>query len=142
MHGLLPGGAHHRLHAHREGGSGIRGGAARSGHDATAVRPRRTVALPSCRKIIHISDKNAKALGIKEYVSTDQTQDIVHTSPLYEAITVNGPTVALNKSKASTIRKSRTNFVTSEGYDPQANLEQIDNILSASSVRGSRARLN
>jgi hypothetical protein len=50
--------------------------------------------------------------------------------------------VALNKSKASTIRKSRTNFVTSEGYDPQANLEQIDNILSASSVRGSRARLN
>lgn len=149
MHGLLPGGAHHRLYAHREGGSDIRGVAAGGGHHATAVRPRRTVTLPSCRKIIHISDKNAKALGIKEYVSTDKTQDIVHTSPLYEAITVNGPTVTvngptvtLNKSKASTIRKSRTNFVTSEGYDPQANLEQIDNLLSASSVRGSRARLN
>lgn len=142
MHGLLPGGAHRRLYAHREGGSDIRGVAAGGGHHATAVCPRRTVTLPSRRKIIHISDKNAKALGIKEYVSTDKTQDIVHTSPLYEAITVNGPTVTLNKSKASTIRKSRTNFVTSEGYDPQANLEQIDNLLSASSVRGSRARLN
>jgi hypothetical protein len=108
--------------------------------------------LRSRRKIIHISDKNAKALGIKDYISADKTQDIVHNSPLYEAVTVNGPTVTLNnvgldnvgldKSKASTIRKSRTNFVTSEGYDPQANIQQIDNLLSASSVRGSRARVN
>jgi hypothetical protein len=74
-------------------------------------------------------------------VSTEaNATETIAKSPLYEAITVNGPAVALERSAASTVRKSRTNFVTSEGYDPQANLHQIDNLLSASSVRGSRVR--
>jgi hypothetical protein len=57
-------------------------------------------------------------------------------------ITVNGGTgVGMGKSpSSSTVRKSRTNFVTSEGYDPEANLQQIDNLLSNSAVRGSRVR--
>jgi hypothetical protein len=60
-------------------------------------------------------------LGIKDYVSTNvKENDIIEKSPLYEVITVNGGTgTGLAKSpSSSTVRKSRTNFVTSEGYDP------------------------
>lgn len=70
----------------------------------------------------------------------DIQQNIVEKSPLYQVIAVSNAGEGLKKSSASSIRKSRTNFVTSEGYDPQANLQQIDNLLSASSVRGSRVR--
>jgi hypothetical protein len=35
-------------------------------------------------------------------------------------------------------KRSRTNFVTSDGYDPEANIREIDRLLTASSVRGSR----
>jgi hypothetical protein len=46
----------------------------------------------------------------------------------------------IEAKEAKMIRRSRTNFVTSDGYDPEANIREIDRLLTASSVSGSRVR--
>ena len=93
-----------------------------------------------------MSDKNAKVLGINNYVSTD-TQNSIQQNPLYQQIQVAVQTLAVNNNNnnnnmgSSSFRRSKTNFVTSDGYDPQKHLQHIDNILSASRLRDSKAKL-
>ena len=67
------------------------------------------------RKIIHISDKNAKALGITDYVSCSATDNPdIHASPLYQPLNPNykqGNSIQGLNSQNS-LKKSKTNFIT------------------------------
>lgn len=61
---------------------------------------------------------------------------------LFQEIKIpNDGSITVNQPSVASIKRSRTNFVTSDGYDPQANLQQIDNILSSSQLRASGAKI-
>ena len=42
----------------------------------------------------------------------------------------------MNQESQVYVKKSKTNFVTCEDYDPNRTLKQIDRVLASSSVRG------
>ena len=117
---------------------------------------------------MHISEKNAKALGITEYQKVDEKgleqtglyqpvvsgetvnaqQPLLYSTALLNRnhqgqtatsslpVMTNGASnVGMMRSTASSRR--RTNFVTSDNYDPEAKLREIDDILS-NSHHGSR----
>lgn len=87
MYWLLPNWTYNRLRSYLEVGNCLLDAATRNSYHEITVCSCLTVRLLLLRKIIHISDKNAKVLGINKYVSTD-AENTIQENPLYQQIQV------------------------------------------------------